>query len=102
MALVVVIALSKQPLPAFSEYSDVSWYKYTGGFLGAFIVTVTLLSVAQIGAANMFVLVVAGQLITAVFMDHFGLLGMAVKPINLQKTIGILLLVAGAYLVNKK
>lgn len=102
LALAVLLLFSKDAFPGLSQYSNINWYKYTGGLLGAFVVTVTLLSVAQIGAGNMFVLIVAGQLVTAVLMDHFGVLGMKPNPVTLQKFFGICLLVAGAWLVNKK
>lgn len=102
VALAILLLFSRDVLPGMDQYTGIEWYKYTGGLLGAFVVTVTLISVAQIGAGNMFVLVVAGQLITAVLMDHFGLLGMKHNPVSLQKLIGIVLLVGGAYLVNKK
>lgn len=102
VALALLLMFSKDNLPALSQYSSIDWYKYTGGLLGAFVVTVTLISVSQIGAGNMFVLIVAGQLITAVLMDHFGVLGMKANPVNLQKVVGICLLVAGAWLVNKR
>jgi transporter family-2 protein len=102
VALALMLLFSKQAIPALAVYSDVSWYKFTGGLLGAFIVFVVLLSVQEIGASNMFVLIIAGQLFTAVLMDHFGVLGMRESPVNLQKMIGIVLLIAGAYLVNKK
>jgi transporter family-2 protein len=102
VALALLLILSKNTIPSLSQYSDISWYKYTGGLLGAFVVTVTLIAVAQIGAGNMFVLVVAGQLITAVVMDHFGVLGLQPNPVSIQKFCGICLLVAGAWLVNKK
>jgi len=102
VALAVLLLFSKQVMPVLSEYSAISWYKYTGGLLGAFVVTVTLLSVKQIGAGNMVVLIVAGQLVTAVLMDHFGVLGLNENPISVQKLLGICLLIAGAWLVNKK
>ena len=102
IALAALLALSKDSIPGLSQYTSVSWYKYTGGLLGAFVVTVTLVSVTQIGAGNMFVLIVAGQLITAVLMDHFGVLGLKASPVSVQKIFGICLLVAGAWLVNKK
>ena len=50
----------------------------------------------------MFVLIIAGQLITAVIIDHFGMLGLQQSTITLQKTVGVMLLVVGVYLVNKK
>lgn len=102
IALAILLIFSKETIPGLSQYSSVNWYKYTGGLLGAFVVTVTLISVAQIGAGNMFVLIVAGQLVTAVLMDHFGVLGMKPNPVSMQKFFGICLLVAGAWLVNKK
>jgi len=101
-ALIIMVMLSKQAIPTLQTFGGISWYKWIGGLLGAFVVTVTLVSVSRIGAANMFVLIIAGQLITAVIMDHFGLLGLQQSTITLQKTIGVLLLVGGVYLVTKK
>ncbi len=102
LALIIILVFSKQALPTLQQYSDISFYKYTGGLLGAFIVTVTLISISKVGAGNMFVLIVAGQLITAVIMDHMGVLGLKESPLTVQKLIGISLVVAGAYIVNKK
>lgn len=102
VALGILLIFSKSALPGLSEYSSVQWYQYTGGLLGAFVVTVTLISVAEIGAGNMFVLIVAGQLVTATLMDHFGVLGMKENPVSVQKLLGILLVICGAYLVNKR
>jgi bacterial/archaeal transporter family-2 protein len=101
-ALIVVLLLIKQPPPPLSVYNGIQWYKFTGGLLGAFVVTVTLLSVKEIGVANMFVLIIAGQLMTAVCMDHFGILGVTVSPVTIKKMGGIACLVLGAWLVNKK
>ncbi len=102
IALIFILLFSKQPLPPMEAYTGINWYKFSGGLFGVLVVTVTLLSVKEIGVANMFVLVIAGQLITAVCMDHFGVLGLNVSPITLQKLAGIIFLVAGAWLVNKK
>jgi len=102
VALLLILLLSRQALPSWQTYSDISWYKFSGGLLGVFIVTVTLLSVKEIGAANMFVLIIAGQLVTAVCMDHFGIMGLNVSPVTLKKLAGICLLVAGAWMVNRK
>ena len=102
VALAVMLLFSKQAFPALQNYTSTDWYKFTGGLLGVFVVTVVLLSVQEIGASNMFVLIVAGQLFTALLMDHFGVLGMRENPISLQKMLGIVLVIGGAYLVNKK
>ena len=98
----ILLLFSKQSLPAWNLYGEISWYKYIGGFLGAFVVYAVIISVHKVGASNMFVLIVAGQLITALWLDHYGLLGLRENPISTQKMLGILLVVAGAWLVNKK
>lgn len=102
VAIAMMLLFSKSVLPPLGQYSGIDVYKFTGGLLGVFVVIVTMVSVTEIGAANMFVLLIAGQLTTALLMDHFGILGLQVNPITLKKFIGIALLVAGAYIVNKK
>jgi len=102
LALAVLLFLSKQPIPSSQTFGSIEWYKFTGGLLGVAVVYIVLLSVQEVGAANLFVLIVAGQLLTAILMDHFGVLGMKQSPVNLQKVLGILLVIAGAYLVNRK
>jgi len=101
-ALGVLLLFSKKAIPPISVYSSIDWYNLTGGLLGAFFVTVVILSVREIGTVNLFVLIISGQFISAVFFDHYGLLGFKVNEVSVQKIAGILLLIAGAYLVNRK
>ncbi|MBC7850465.1 MAG: DMT family transporter [Chitinophagaceae bacterium] len=101
VALAILLAFSKQ-MPSTQVIGSIDWYKFTGGLLGVFVVYIVLLSVQEIGASNMFVLIVAGQLLAAMLMDHFAVLGMRENPISTQKLVGILLVIGGAYLVNKK
>ena len=66
------------------------------------VVTFVILSVHRVGASQMFVLLIAGQLITALIMDRYGLLGLSPTNVSIQKMAGIVLVIAGAYLVTKK
>jgi bacterial/archaeal transporter family-2 protein len=101
IALAVMLAFSKDAVPELNIYGTVSWYKFSGGLLGVFVVYTTLLSVSQIGAANMFMLMIGGQMAAALLMDHFGLLGVPVNPITIRKVAGIAFLIAGVYLIKK-
>lgn len=102
LALFLFLLFSKQPLPSMEVYKGLEWYKYTGGFLGVIVVVFVILSVHEVGASNMFVLIVAGQLLTAILMDHFGLLGLLQNPVSLKKIIGMALVIIGAWMVTKK
>ena len=81
---------------------EVTRRSVAGGLLGAFFVTVIIFSVPKIGSANVFALVIAGQLFIGLLYDHFGLLGFPQNSINWVKVLGVLLLIVGAYLINKK
>lgn len=96
------IVATKQAFPSVTQLRGIELYKYAGGLLGAFFVTVIILTVQKIGAANVFALVIAGQLFMALLYDHFGLFGFPQSNISVAKILGVLMLVAGAYLINKK
>lgn len=102
ITLLLLLLFTRTGFPSMQELGAVNLYKYTGGMLGVIVVTFVILSVQQVGASNMFVLIIAGQLVTALLMDHFGILGLQLNPVNFQKLAGILLVVAGAYLVTRK
>lgn len=96
------IITTKQATPSFAQLRGIEWYKYTGGLLGAFFVTVIIFSVQRIGSANVFALVIAGQLLMALLYDHYGLFGFRQVNINWVKLLGVAMLIGGAYLINKK
>ncbi|WP_295699568.1 DMT family transporter [Helicobacter mastomyrinus] len=73
------------------------WWKYLGGFLGAFAVFGTILLSPKIGLANMFLLIILGQILTSSVLDHLGAFGLPIKSLSLHKIIGLLIIVAGLF-----
>ena len=102
ITLLLLLLVSKTYIPGWQQLNGIAWYKYLGGPLGVIVVTFVILSVHRVGASQMFVLLIAGQLITALIMDRYGLLGLSPTNISIQKMAGIILVIAGAYLVTKK
>lgn len=98
----LVIMLTRQQIPTMNQLQSINLYKYAGGLLGAFFVTVIIFSVQHIGSAKVFALVIAGQLLMALIYDHFGLFGFKPSPVNWQKLLGVMLLIGGAWLINRK
>lgn len=96
------IVATRQAVPGMSQLRNIELYKYAGGLLGAFFVTVIILTVPKIGSANVFALVIAGQLFMALLYDHLGLFGFPQSNISVTKIVGVVLLIGGAYLINKK
>lgn len=75
-------------------------WAYTGGMLGATFVFMSLVSVTKLGAANLLVASVAGQIIAAMLIDRYGLVGLPVREISLQRIAGIGLVIVGLALVT--
>jgi transporter family-2 protein len=79
--------------------THVEWYYLLGGALGAAYVFSALVLVSEIGAGPVAAATVTGQLITSVILDRIGFLGLEREPITAGKVIGVILLLAGTYLV---
>jgi len=83
------------------ETTGLKWWMFSGGLLGAVFVTVALYTLPYLGVAVLVGLLIAGQLIMAAVLDHFGVLSETANPINLQKIIGLSLLGLGAFITLK-
>lgn len=101
VALMVMLLASRALIPSVDTIRQVSWWKWTGGIIGAVYVTTVIISVPKIGTANLVSLSVAGQLLAAVVLDHYGLLGFTLHPANGWRLMGMALIIAGVLLVVK-
>lgn len=72
-----------------------------GGLLGAFYVTVIILAFPKLGPGLTFGLVVAGQMIISILLEHFNILVAQQNSISLMKLLGVLLVVAGVIIIRK-
>lgn len=74
---------------------------YLTGFISAFIVLGTTFLIPHIGARKFFILLVAGQILTAMTVSHFGILESPKDPISLTKIIGATFVIVGAILSTR-
>lgn len=102
MVLVILYLSFFRQSPLFPAGVDFQWWKFTGGALGVFYVTAVVIAAPRIGAANSLAFIVGGQFVTAIIIDHFGLMNLPVNSISLTRIAGIVLLLAGVYLIQKK
>lgn len=100
LALVTYILLTSQNV-SWKGLKDAPSYSWLGGVLGAFYVTVIVFAFPKIGPGLTFGLVVAGQLITSMVMEHFQIMGTPHQPISLGRIVGVLLIIAGVVAVKK-
>jgi transporter family-2 protein len=100
LALVALVLLAGRG--NMRAVTDASWWELTGGLLGAFFVTMTIIAVPRVGTLAVMAIIIAGQLTTGALLDQFGAFGLRHIPLTPLRGVGLLLLCAGAVLVIRK
>src|SRR5690349_2665659 len=101
-ALVVLLLVTRPPMPGRETLAAVPLWAWFGGLFGAFYVAISTVVAAELGAASLLALALVGQLGMALLVDHYGWLDLPVNPISWTRLAGVGLLVAGAWLVTRR
>jgi bacterial/archaeal transporter family-2 protein len=101
IALVVLVFVMRTPMPARDTFAAVPYWAWLGGLLGAFYVASSTVVATELGATTLLGLALAGQLATALVVDHFGWLGLPENPITWTRLAGVALVGAGVWLVSR-
>ncbi len=101
LGLLIYLFLLKFDFGAISQTKTVSPVVWIAGILGAFYVAAVIILAPKLGTALTFSLVVAGQMIISLILDHYGLLGLPVKAINWQRLLGVAFLITGVLLIRR-
>jgi transporter family-2 protein len=80
--------------------AEVPWWAWSGGLFGGAFILLAILLLPTLGAATLFALVIAGQVLAAITLDHFGALGLTPHPISTARLAGAVLLIAGVALMR--
>jgi bacterial/archaeal transporter family-2 protein len=76
------------------------WWVWLGGLLGAFYVAASIVTAPRLGAVTLVAVLLAGQAVASVVVDHFGWVGFAENPVTVGRLAGIGLVAAGVTLVR--
>jgi len=82
-----------------ASWRTVPWYALCGGLLGVAIVASISYAVPRLGLATTLTVTIVSQLIVGAIIDHFGLLGATIRPLDLSRVMGILVLFVGTWLI---
>jgi len=82
-----------------AAWQSVPWYALLAGVLGLVIVGSIGYSTARLGLVSALTIIVAAQFTAGAFVDHFGILGADLQPIDISRIVGIGFLLLGAWLV---
>jgi transporter family-2 protein len=99
VAAVAMLVLRPTP-PSMDDLRRTEWWNWVGGPLGALIVLAGAALTARLGAAAFIALVVGGQLLCSLVLDHFALMGLKEQPVTPGRLLGAALVVAGVVCVK--
>jgi transporter family-2 protein len=92
----------------FAARAEIGWsnvwsfppWLWLGGVLGAIYITAAIVLTPKIGVGALVALAIAGQVTASLLLDHYGMLGLAVREITIGRATGAVLVVAGALMVR--
>ncbi|GJD93430.1 DMT family transporter [Methylobacterium iners] len=93
------LATGRLALPSQEQVTQVPWWAWFGGMLGALLICSQLFVARQIGAAPFLGILVTAGVVTSVVLDHFGWVGFQEHPATVWRVLGAALMVAGVALV---
>jgi transporter family-2 protein len=93
-AFFALLLLRPSP-PSAAALRQTQWWHWIGGPLGAVIVLAGATLVSHLGAALFIALVVGGQLLCSLLLDHFAMMGLPEQPITPGRALGAAFVVAG-------
>jgi transporter family-2 protein len=100
-ALAAILLATRTPLPERETLSAVPGWAWFGGIFGAFYVASSTVVAAELGTASLLALALAGQLATALVVDHYGWLGLPEHPITWVRMAGVGFLGIGVWLIAR-
>jgi bacterial/archaeal transporter family-2 protein len=93
-------AAGRDTLPPLTVAAASNWWAWTGGLFGAIYIAISILLVPRLGAATFVALLVAGQMLSSLAFDHYGLFGIVQHAAGPARLLGAVLLIAGVVLIR--
>lgn len=97
-ALLILIPLVILRGGNLGSWHSLPWYALGAGAMGLIVIGGVSFMIPRVGVAASITLIIAGQLVISSILDHYGLLGVHIRPMDLQRILGLLIVFIGAWL----
>jgi transporter family-2 protein len=102
LAALVLLAVASGARVVPGSVAAVPAWAWFGGLLGATYVAATTVLGPKLGAASFLALTLAGQMVAALLVDHYGVIGFPQSPLTPTRLLGTALLVVGVLLIMRR
>ena len=84
------------------EWRTLPWYMLIAGIFGVILYLTLNHTMPRIGPGVAVTLLIVGQLLMGVLIDQFGWFGVPVRPLDISRLLGVVLLLVGGYLLSRQ
>ncbi len=95
ICLAIMIMFESASRPGMQQLSQVPIWLWVGGLLGVYAISMSIYTAPKLGFLIFTGLVLFGQVIMSMLLDHFGLIGVEKNPLNWQRILGAILIAIG-------
>jgi len=100
LMVIPALLVMRAPLPQVAALAQAPWWAWLGGVAGVAYITAALMLTPRLGAAGFIVCVIAGQVVSSLLIDQWGLMGLTQRPVNSLRLAGVGLIVLGMLVVQ--
>ena len=93
--------MRRVPVPSMEKAVQSPWWGWLGGLFGAMYGLAAIVHASRLGAATLTAIVITGQLVCSVVLDHFGWMSFDVHPASWGRIAGCVLMILGLTFVAK-
>ena len=100
--LCFLVFVQNSAKPNFGDIIAMPWYLWFGGCLGVYAISMSIYTAPKLGFLTLSGLIIFGQIMLSMFMDHFGWLGVEKTQLNWQRLLGGVVIFIGVLLTLQR
>jgi bacterial/archaeal transporter family-2 protein len=102
IVLAVCVYFESTHRPTWQMLQTIPWYLYLGGVCGVYAISMSIYSAPKIGLLTLSGLIIFGQLLMSMLIDHTGWLGAEKFALNWQRLLGGVVIFIGVLLTLQR
>jgi bacterial/archaeal transporter family-2 protein len=83
------------------DWTSLPWYMLGAGVFGVILYQSMTITFPRLGSTMMVTLIIVGQLVMGIIIDHFGWFNVTVHSLTPSRLAGVAVLMIGAYLIAR-